>query len=49
MGVAEMGGAPLVEAIGVGVTVKLIVELDFGVWALLESVEDLESEEVEWE
>ena len=47
MGVAEMGGAPLDEAVGVGVTAKLIVELDFGVWALLESVEDLESDVLE--
>ena len=49
MGVAEVGGAPLDEAAGVGVTAKLMVELDFGVVALLESVEDLDSEDVEWE
>ena len=49
MGVAEVGGAPLDEAAGVGVTAKLMVELDFGVVALLESVEDLESDNTEWE
>ena len=49
VGVAEVGGAPLDEAAGVGVTAKLMVELDFGVVALLESVEDLDSEDVEWE
>ena len=31
VGVAEVGGAPLDEAAGVGVTAKVIVELDFGV------------------
>lgn len=49
VGVAEVGGTPPDEAAGVGVTAKLMVELDFGVWALLESVEDLESDDVEWE
>ena len=49
MGVAEVGGTLLDEAAGVGVTAKLMVELDFGVVALLESVEGLDSEDVEWE
>ena len=49
VGVAEVGGAPPDEAAGVGVTAKLMVELDFGVVALLESVKDLESDNVEWE
>ena len=49
VGVAEVGGAPPDETTGVGVTAKVMVELDFGVWALLESIEDLESDMVELE
>ena len=49
VGVAKVGGTPLDEATGVGVTAKVMVELDFGVWALLESIEDLESDKVELE
>ena len=46
---AEVGGAPPDEATGVGVTAKVMVELDFGVWALFDSIEDLESDKVELE
>ena len=49
VGVAEVGGASPDEATGVGVTAKVMVELDFGVWALFDSIEDLESDKVELE
>jgi hypothetical protein len=49
VGVAEVGGPPLDEATGVGVTAKVMVELGFGVLTLLESVEELESDNIEWE
>ena len=44
VGVAEVGGAPLAADVGVGVTAKWMFELDLGVWALLESDKDLESD-----